>query len=69
MTLQKKHLTVGEAQEYLELNGIDFSQVWIRTLIMTKKVKSKKVFSSRIIPRTELDKIIDDRKGREKQCR
>ena len=64
MDLSAKNLSVNEAQEYLELNGVDFSQVWIRTLIGLGKIKSKKVFSSRVIPRTELDKIIKDRKAR-----
>lgn len=63
MDLTAKCLTVKEAQEYLELNGVTFSQIWIRTLISVGKLKSEKIFSSRVIPKTELDRIIEDRKA------
>ena len=63
MDLSAKNLSVNEAQEYLEINGVTFSQIWIRTLISVNKIKSKKIFSSRVIPRTELDKIIQDTKA------
>ena len=63
MEAKQKYLTVNEAQEYLELNGVTFSQIWIRTLIKLGKIKSKKVYSSRIIPRTELEKIVASRKN------
>jgi hypothetical protein len=63
MDLSAKNLSVKESKEYLELNGVTFSEIWIRTLIMHGSLKSKKIFSSRVIPRTELDKIIRDRKA------
>jgi hypothetical protein len=62
--LTGKFLTVNEAQEYLELNGVTFSQIWIRTLIKLGKIKSQKVFSSRVISKKDLERIVADRKGR-----
>jgi hypothetical protein len=64
MALTDKFLTVNESQSYLELNGVDFSTIWIRTLIKLGKIKSQKVYNSRIIPRTELEKIVKDRMSR-----
>lgn len=64
MEAKQKFLTVKESQEYLELNGVEWSEIWIRTLIKVGKIKSKKVYNSRIIPRTELEKIVADRKGK-----
>lgn len=64
MALTDKFLTVKEAKQYLELNLVDFSEIWIRTLIKVGKIKSKKVYHSRVIPRTELEKIVADRRGK-----
>ena len=63
MEATQKYLTVNEAQEYLELNGVTFSQIWIRTLIKLGTIKSKKVYSSRVIRRTELERIVASRKN------
>jgi hypothetical protein len=62
MDLTAPNLSVNEAQEYLALNGVSMTQVWIRTLIKLGKIKSKKIFSSRVIPKTELNKMIKERK-------
>jgi hypothetical protein len=59
-----KFLTVAEAQHFLEINGVTFSQIWIRTLVGLGKIKSKKVFSSRVIDRKDLERIVADRKGK-----
>lgn len=64
MDLTAKHLTVKEAREYLDLNGVEWSEIWIRTLIGLGKIKSQKMYNSRIIARSELEKIVKDRKGR-----
>jgi hypothetical protein len=64
MEATAKFLTVKEAKEYLDLNGVEWSEIWIRTLIKIGKIKSQKMYSSRIIARKELERIIADRKGR-----
>ncbi len=46
MDLTGKYLTVAEAQKYLEINGVTFSQIWIRTLIKLGRIKSQKMYSS-----------------------
>ena len=63
MDLTGRWLTVAEAQEYLELNGVTFSQIWIRTLIQLKKINSKKVYHSRVIDKKDLERIVEDRKA------
>jgi len=64
MEAAAKFLSVSEAKEFLELNGVTFSEIWIRTLIGLGKINSKKVFSSRVIFRSDLERIIADRKGK-----
>lgn len=63
MEATAKWLTVKEAKEYLDLNCVEWSEIWIRTLIKLGKIKSKKLYSSRIIDRASLEKIIADRKA------
>ena len=63
MDVTAKFLTVKESKEYLDLNGVEWSEIWIRTLIGLGKIKSKKVFSSRVIDRKDLGRIIEDRKA------
>ena len=60
--LLDNNLTVNEAHEYLALNGVKITQVWLRTLIMTGKLKSHKVFNSRVIQRSHLAKFVKARK-------
>lgn len=63
MDITSRWLSVKEAKEFLDLNGVEWSEIWIRTLIGLGKIKSKKVFSSRVIDRKDLGRIIDDRKA------
>lgn len=64
MDVNSRWLTVEESQEFLDLNGVEWSQIWLRTLIGLNKIKSKKVFSSRVVDRKDLERIIEDRKSR-----
>lgn len=58
-----KWLTVAEAQKALALNGIEWTQVWIRTLIAAGKIYSQKMFNSRVIPTTEISRIVKEKRS------
>lgn len=62
MPLIDTNLTIKEAQEYLQLNGVEWSEVWIRMQISAGRIKSVKILNSRAIPRTELERIIREKK-------
>lgn len=58
------YMNVKEARNYLALNGVDWSMVWLRMQIGTGKIKSEKMFNARLIPRSELSRIIIQEKKR-----
>ena len=61
-------LDVNFAQEYLKKHGIDFSQGHIRRLLGKNgkgKIKSRKVFFTRLIHTEELDRFIQDWKEKQ----
>jgi len=62
MSLTDDFLTVKEALQYLSLNGIDYHEVHFRALLGTGAVKSKKVFSSRVVSRASLNSLLDRKK-------
>lgn len=64
MDLTARLLTIAESQEYLALNGVEWTQVWIRIQIGYSHIKSELHFNSRVIPRVELDRIIRKRKDK-----
>lgn len=64
MALIDVKLTLKEAQQYLELNGVDWSLQWIRTQVYFGKIPSEKMYNSRVILRSDLAKIINKKKGR-----
>lgn len=53
---------ISEARSILEKNGIPWTEVWIRIQVGKGVIKSKKVFSSRLIPKEELARIINERR-------
>ena len=53
-------LTVSDAIARLKMNGVDWTEVWLRRLISIKKVKSVKIFNSRLIPKEEVSRIIGE---------
>ena len=59
----KDFLSVKESQEYLAKHGVNWTEVWIRLQIGEGKIQSEKMFSSRVIPKSELDKIIKDKEA------
>ena len=56
-------LTVREAQEILRTNGVDWTTVWIRMQIGAGKIKSVKIFNARLIHRSEVSRIIRERRA------
>ena len=58
------NLSIKQAREYLVLNGIDWSASYVRLKVALGSIPSIKIFSSRVIPRAELDKIIIDHRNK-----
>ncbi len=54
----QNEMTVKDALIYLARNGVKWTEVWLRTKISRKEIKSQLKFNSRVIMRSELDKII-----------
>lgn len=62
MALTDENLTIKEAQEFLALNGVDWSIGWIKTQVLCGRIPSFKIYSSRVISRAALSKILFDKK-------
>jgi len=62
MSLTDLNLTLREAQEYLALNGIDWTIGTIKIYVHFGKIPSFKDKNSRLIERSELAKIVDKKK-------
>lgn len=60
-----KFFSVKEFQAYLALNSIEWSEVWIRTQVRFGRIRSEKVFSSRLIPREEAERIVREKKDKQ----
>lgn len=57
----KEFFTVNETREALKKGGVEWTEVWIRQQISDGRIKSEKKFSSRLISREEICRIIRDR--------
>jgi len=56
-------LTVREAVEYLRLNGIEMGEVYLRILLGTGKITSRKLFGKeRMIERNVLARYVENKK-------
>jgi hypothetical protein len=55
-------LTIKDAMVLLQFNGVEWSEIYLRMLCGTGKVKSVKQFNSRLIPREEVSRIIESKK-------
>lgn len=64
MTFLDNYMTVKESRDYLAINGVDWSCVWLRMQVGGGKIKSIKMLNARLIPRTELSRIIKQEKKR-----
>lgn len=64
MSMIDNYMSVPQARNHLAMNGVDWSTVWIRMQIGTGKIKSQKILNARLIPRTELARIIREHKTR-----
>lgn len=63
MELNSNYLTVRDAKKFLDMNGVEWTEVWIRLQIGAKKIKSRKIFGSRVIPREELSRIVSRKRA------
>lgn len=66
MAFLDNYMTVKEARDYLAMNGVDWTLVWLRMKISAGTVKSEKRFNSRLISRAELARIIKEKKAEKK---
>ncbi|MEK7140489.1 MAG: hypothetical protein AAB815_01765 [Patescibacteria group bacterium] len=64
MAFLDNYMSVKESRDYLAMSGVDWSCVWIRMQIGVGKIKSVKMLNARLIPRTELSRIIKQEKKR-----
>jgi hypothetical protein len=60
--LTDNFLTVKEAVKYLGLNGVEYHEVYFRTMLLSGIIRSKKMFNSRVIPKSELNRIIEEKR-------
>lgn len=66
MSNLNNYMNIKDARNYLAMNGVDWSQVWIRMQVAAGDIKSVKMLNARLIPRTELSRIITKEKNRKK---
>lgn len=62
MALTDLNLSIQEAHEYLNLNGVPWSLGWVRTQVYCGRIASVKILSARAIPREELEKVVREYK-------
>ena len=62
MPLTDNFLTLKESHKFLELNGVDWTFQWFRTLVWTGKIPSTKILNSIAVARRDLEKIVKDHK-------
>lgn len=61
-SLTGDNLTVEESLRFLQLNGVEYHEVYFRSLLTARIIKSRKIFNSRVISKSELNKIINKKK-------
>lgn len=57
-----RFLSVKDSLGYLEMNGVDWTETWLRVQISKGHIQSEKNFSSRLVLRSSLDKVIREHK-------
>ncbi len=60
--LTDPNLTVKESINYLALNNVEYHEMYFRFLLATRKIKSFKIFSSRVVPKSELVRIVKEKR-------
>ena len=63
MAITDSRLTLREAHEYLQLNGVDWSFGWLKIQVNLGRIPSEKIFNSRVVERTAIDKIIKEKRA------
>ena len=64
MATTDEWLSIEDALKILEMNRVDMSRASLSMAIFRGTVKSEKMFSARVIHRTELAKLVADRISR-----
>ena len=57
-------LTIQEALDLLKMNGVEMNEPALRMGILRGVIKSKKMFSARVINRDEISRLISDRRSK-----
>ena len=57
-------LSIDDACRLLEMNGVRVEPSKLRVWIFRGKVKSEKRFSARLVPRYEITRIIQEKRGK-----
>ena len=60
--LTDDYLTIKEALLYLALNGVEYHEVYFRTLLGLGTIRSKKLFNSRVVAKSELNRILEEKR-------
>ena len=62
MKVSENYLSIKDALKYLAEHGVVYHEMTLRSMVSTKEVKSRKLYSSRLIHRRELDRLITERR-------
>lgn len=54
--------TIKKARKFLADHGIFWTETWIRIQVSSGKIASEKLYGSRIISKTELERIIEEKR-------
>lgn len=57
-----KYITVNEAIDLMFANGVEVSRAWFNLQIWSGRIKSHKVFHSRVISRSEVLRLITEKR-------
>ena len=66
MPLTANRLTLHQAHQLLELNGIDWSFGWFKTQVYCGKIPSHKELNTRVVLKTDVETIIRQKKQKAK---
>ena len=63
MSLIDSQLTLREAHELLLLNGVNWTFGCVKLQVFYGRIPSRKIFSSRVVDRVDIMKIISKKRG------
>ncbi len=63
MALTDNLLTVKEALEFLRLNGVGISEIWLRVMLGSGRIPSQKLMNRRLVSRNDLATYVKKRRA------